>query len=236
MTSQQRGWYIDLLCWAWQEGGIDLDTVRDLCLSRHDVEFCDNFEEQRQSFAEVLRHFSHDCENGLFTHPKLAENRSEASDKSEKATDSANKRWHKKRICDRNAKALLRASNSLSKSLSSSEDLKEKKEDADLIESEEQPVRAEFDDQWQQFRRLYEEIGNPLIEADFTKAHRIWRVMDFGQKTTAIVNLAARKQHHEARYIPKPEKYLLDKEYTRVVMARSNGTSKYLNEEEKAAL
>lgn len=81
-------------------------------------------------------------------------------------------------------------------------------------------VSPEFDDQWQQFKRLYDEIGEPLIEADFRKAHLIWRVLDFGQRTTAIVNLAARKAVHEARFIPRPEKYLQDGEYSRAVIAR----------------
>ena len=97
-------------------------------------------------------------------------------------------------------------------------------------------VRPEFDDQWQQFRQLYSEIEKPdLVEEDFTKAHFTWAVLDFEQKTRAIVNLAARKLHHDPQYIPRPDKYLQGSEYRRTVVPRSNG-SRVMTIEEKAAL
>ena len=86
-------------------------------------------------------------------------------------------------------------------------------------------MRNLFDDQWQDFRRLYTETGKPLIEEDFTKAHFIWRVLDFSQRTTALANLAERKLQHDPQFIPKPERFLQGGEYARAVVTRVNGTS-----------
>lgn len=82
-------------------------------------------------------------------------------------------------------------------------------------------VRPEFDDQWQTFRRLYADSGKSLIEEDFTKAHLVWRVLDFAQRTLAIANITARVQAgewNEPRFIPKPERYLEGGEYKRKVV------------------
>jgi len=95
------------------------------------------------------------------------------------------------------------------------EDLKEKK-DGEIL-------RPDFDEQWQDFVRLYHESGKALIPEDFTKAHFIWRVLDFAQRTEALAKLAERKLLHDPQFIPKPERFLQGGEYARAVVARQNG-------------
>ena len=110
-----------------------------------------------------------------------------------------------------------------------SEDLKEKK-DGEILP-------PELDDQWQNFRRLYLDSGKPLIEEDFRKAHIVWRVLDFAQRTMALANLASHKLLTDPQFIPKPERFLTGGEYARAVVARTSGNGKkYLTDEEKAAL
>lgn len=221
MSSQQRGWYIDMLCWCWQENGMHANALRTLCVSS-DIDDCSDFGDLKNAFDDVLSHFTFQLDDGKISHPKLEELRSEISQRSEKATYSANMRWHGKRKakamrthCDSNA----RASKSISISNSSSEDLKKEK-DGEIL-------KPEFDDQWLLFRKIYESTGKPLIEKDFTKAHYMWRLLDFGQRTEAIANLSARKTHHDPQFIPSPERYLYDGEYSRGVVPRpANGTGR----------
>ncbi len=104
----------------------------------------------------------------------------------------------------------------------------------------EESMRPEFDDQWQHFRKLYEESGKPMIEEDFTRAHHAWRVLDFEQKTAAIVGITNRYEAGEwddPRYIPKPEKYLAG-EYKRVVVAKRSRIAAQLgrNDAQRAAV
>lgn len=122
MSSQQRGWYIDMLCWCWQENGMDANALRSLCTAG-DIDACSDFSDLKEAFDAVLSHFTATTIDGRISHPKLEELRLSVSQRSEKASDSANKRWHKKGSaeamrshCEGNA----RASNSLSKSLSES--------------------------------------------------------------------------------------------------------------------
>src|SRR5215475_14427075 len=80
MSSRQKGWYIDLLCWAWQEGGIRLATAKRMLSDTQatgerqgsDGERClqerENIDREMQ---EVLSHFTVKVENGLLSHPKL---------------------------------------------------------------------------------------------------------------------------------------------------------------------
>lgn len=92
----------------------------------------------------------------------------------------------------------------------------------------ENPVRPEFDDQWQDFRRQYSATGKPLLEEDFTKAHFLWAVMDFEQRSAAIAGIEVRQsagQWDDANFIPLPEKYLRG-EYKRGVIPRVNRTAR----------
>jgi len=94
-------------------------------------------------------------------------------------------------------------------------------------ESEENRMPPKLDDQWQEFRKQYMETGKPLIEEDFSKAHFLWAVMDFEQRTTAVAGIGLRKeagQWEDANFVPLPEKYLRS-EYKRGVIPRINGNS-----------
>ncbi len=72
-------------------------------------------------------------------------------------------------------------------------------------------MRPEWDDQWQDFAEKYRAAKPDLIDEDFLRAHHVWRVLDFAQRTDAIVGIVARRdsgQWDDPRYVPKPEKYL----------------------------
>jgi len=88
-------------------------------------------------------------------------------------------------------------------------------------------MRPEFDDQWQAFKKSYWLAGANLIEEDFTRAHHVWRVMDFEQRTLALDGIRLRvaaNQWDDPQYIPKPEKYLRE-EYKRKVIPRKRPQS-----------
>jgi len=88
-------------------------------------------------------------------------------------------------------------------------------------------MRPEFDDQWQAFKKSYWLAGANLIEEDFTRAHHVWRVMDFEQRTLALDGIRLRvaaNQWDDPQFIPKPEKYLRE-EYKRKVIPRKRPQS-----------
>jgi hypothetical protein len=74
MTSRQRGWYIDLLCWAWQEGGFSKGAAEVICQALRDRSG-ENPEEIRAELEEVLTHFTLDCGGDRISHPKLERQR-----------------------------------------------------------------------------------------------------------------------------------------------------------------
>jgi hypothetical protein len=90
MSSRQRGWYIDLLCWAWQEGGFDPEVADIICQTARDSEYADRMgdaDELKQIRTEmegVLSHFTVSLENGFISHPKLEEMRTDIARKAQK--------------------------------------------------------------------------------------------------------------------------------------------------------
>jgi len=89
MTSRQRGWYIDLLCWAWQEGGFFPNQAEVICQVLRDRQHIDylagtsesSAEEYRAigvEFEQVLSHFTYTLPDGRVSHNKLEPQRHEA--------------------------------------------------------------------------------------------------------------------------------------------------------------
>ncbi len=105
---------------------------------------------------------------------------------------------------------------------------------------EEESVPPKLDEQWQNFRAQYSATGKALIEEDFTKAHHLWRVMDFEQRTAALVGIRSRYEAEvwdDPAYIPLPEKYLRS-EYKRDVIPKSRAVARQLgrNDAQRAAV
>jgi len=101
MTSRQRGWYIDLLCWAWQEGGFLPDQAEIICQVLRDRQHIDylastsdsSTEEHRAIGAEfeaVLSHFTYVLADGRVSHNKLEPQRNEAKSLEKKHRKGAN--------------------------------------------------------------------------------------------------------------------------------------------------
>lgn len=85
-------------------------------------------------------------------------------------------------------------------------------------------MRAEWDDQWQEFRTKYQAVRQDLIDEDFLKAHHVWRVLDFSQRENSILGIAARidaGQWSDPQFIPKPEKYLREDRKRKVLPRRA---------------
>lgn len=168
-------------------------------------------------------------EDARWTNPRQERERQAAQAKSEKARESANTKWHGDASVMRSHgsridNAMPRASDSVCES-GSGYGFGEKK-DGDM--------RAEWDDQWQDFRGKYEAAKPDLIDEDFLKAHHVWRILDFSQREDSILGIAARidaGQWDEPRYIPKPEKYLQEDRKRKVLpragpkMSRGEATS-----------
>ncbi len=144
MSAQQRGWYIDLLCWCWQEGGVDPNTAQCLCNAFALPTNCQG------ELEVVLSHFTYQCGGGKISHPKLENIRKESEKRSVKASESANKRWHANAMpshCESNANKCI--SNSSSSS-SSSKDLK-KKRSRKISTTAYLGVDADFEEFWGEY-------------------------------------------------------------------------------------
>lgn len=90
-------------------------------------------------------------------------------------------------------------------------------------------MRTEFDEQWKDFRRQYEKVKLDLIEEDWIRAHHAWRVLDFEQKTQALIGIKVRLEGGywmESTYVPMPEKYLRE-DRKRPVLARGSQSKPY---------
>lgn len=204
MTVAERGVYITLLCFCWTEGSVpaSAQAIGRLCsMSASAVQ---------KIWPTIQRCF---VENeGRLRHKRLDAEREKQAAWRNRLAESGRKGG-----LSRDQASLKHAQ---IRAPLESEGGKEQTGDEDGKEKE---MRPEFDDQWQNFRRLYSQIGKPLIEDDFTVAHIRWRVLDFEQRTHALVNLAARKLHNEPQFIPSPVNYLKGTEYTREVVPRSSG-------------
>ncbi len=103
-------------------------------------------------------------------------------------------------------------------------------------------MRTEFDEQWKDFRRQYEKVKLDLIEEDWTRAHHVWRLLDFEQKTQAMAGIKARLEGGywtDSTYVPMPEKYLRE-DRKRPILARGSAavarpyTDSHMSLEEQA--
>lgn len=214
MNLEEIGLYAVCLNHAWMNGSLPsepLEIARAMKVPKGQF---------LRAWPRVLPCFQQDKE-GRWTNPRQERERVAAKAKSEKAAESAHKKWggdasamrsHTNRI----ENAMPRVSNSDSVSDSGAVVGSEEKKDGKVL-------KAEFDEQWQHFRRLYGRTGKELIEEDFAKAHFLWRVLDFAQRTMAIANIAANLdagQWRDPQWIPLPENYLRG-EYKRKVVPRS---------------
>jgi hypothetical protein len=89
-----------------------------------------------------------------------------------------------------------------------------------LIPSQEQPVRSEFDEQWQKFKTDYEAAKPDLLPEDWSRANYAWRILDFEQKLQAIAGIQLRLdagQWVDPQFIPKPDRYLREDRKRKVV-------------------
>lgn len=104
MTSRQKGWYIDLLCYAWQEGGLpdSLPALRTLTSFYADGEYLDMIPESSSrplikeladEFDEIISLFRTKLPDGRITHPRLHKLRLEMEQVSEQKTKAARARW-----------------------------------------------------------------------------------------------------------------------------------------------
>lgn len=208
MTFEQRGLYWTLLNHSWLNDGLPIEVMelKKLCTASKAFD---------RMWSEVSKCFKSD--GNRLRNPRQEIERAEAISKSASATKSVRTRY------ERSTNDTLRAYESESVySVGSKE-----KKDGEIL-------RAEFDDQWQDFRKQYEATGKPLIEEDFTKAHFLWAVLDFEQRGAAITGIGLRKdagQWEDANFVPLPEKYLRS-EYKRGVIPRTNGDRRLTRDEQ----
>jgi len=113
MSSRQRGWYIDLLCLAWQECGFHAYHAKLICQVSRDFEYVTGFsdgnpsdasDEIESEFGFVLDLFTFKFPDGRLSHPKLEHQRGafkERQDKQKQAAKSTNaKRSSKRALSD----------------------------------------------------------------------------------------------------------------------------------------
>jgi hypothetical protein len=150
MSARQVGWYIRLLAYCWQEGGLpdwgderngdrDDSLPRTLAQIHRDITFVDEMVDNHDSNSACIREiesewrwvlamFSFKSPEGRRFHPKLYQQYTESSNaysKRVEAAEKTNKKRGANRNADRSGNRSLRASESESKS--SSEDLKKEK-------------------------------------------------------------------------------------------------------------
>lgn len=90
MDAAEVGAYVRLLCLQWQGGGLPNDPAKLAALSGH-------------AFASAVASKFSKCPDGLLRNARLEDCRKKASEKSEKATASAVKRWNEEKKEDANA-------------------------------------------------------------------------------------------------------------------------------------
>ena len=103
MSSRQKGWYIDLLAYAWQEDGLPNNTEALQALTSYfaDLEGLDrggpdntsNIYNLREEFLKVVGMFNEKLPTKRITHTKLWRLRQEMEEVSATKTRAANKRW-----------------------------------------------------------------------------------------------------------------------------------------------
>lgn len=94
---------------------------------------------------------------------------------------------------------------------------KEKKDEAEMTPA--------LDEQFQEFKRLYEAVGNPIDE-DFSGMSFCWKAwngLDFPQKCAVVESLRVR-QAAGVMVLHKPDNYLLKNEWKRKIQQRRNGS------------
>ncbi len=98
------------------------------------------------------------------------------------------------------------------------------------------PAASEpLDEQFAEFRLLFEEVGNPIPEefANGSFTHRAWSILDFFQRKVVVESLRERKAAG-VQVLNRPDTYLTKGEYKRKIRQHRNGTGN--SAEELAAL
>jgi hypothetical protein len=104
MTSRQKGWYIDLMAYAWQEGGLPnkLPALRTMTSFYADREYLEMIPESYSApllkelcdeFDEIIARFKTVLPDGRITHPRLHKLRQEMEQVNEQKTKAARSRW-----------------------------------------------------------------------------------------------------------------------------------------------
>jgi len=232
MTGLQRGWYIDLIAHAWQEGGLpdDENACRRLTSFHSDLEIIDclasdpeSDSEWRRRFADdfnnVFAIFSHILENGRRSHPKLEDQRVLAEltlGKRQDAARSTNEKRKANQDGHRDGDRALRAS--YSNSYSSSTEVQEKEKP--LRAREDLPTGFALDEQYAKFRLCCQQFGMIVSDPeDFLgDAWFGWKVLDFEQKEAACANILARKEAGlDPRFTSLPAKFIRNREWKRPI-------------------
>jgi len=110
--------------------------------------------------------------------------------------------------------------------------------DTEQIQSRAEPLMTPpLDEQFQEYRRLFEIVGNPIPE-DFANGSFCWRAwcgLDYNQRSAAVDSLRERQRVGEA-VLHNPDTYLTKGGYKRGIRKVSNGRSSGLSVDELAAL
>ena len=100
MSSRQKGWYMDLLCFAWQEHGLSsaIAVLQRLTSYWDDHNYIDKlsgqpepFNELKEEFEEVVEMFSLELGEDRVTHPKLEEIRIKSENDSIRKAENGRK-------------------------------------------------------------------------------------------------------------------------------------------------
>ncbi len=96
-------------------------------------------------------------------------------------------------------------------------------------------ISEPLDEQFAEFRSLFEEVGNPIPEefANGSFCHRAWGILDFFQRKVVVESLRERKAAG-VQVLNRPDTYLTKGEYKRKIRQHRNGTGN--TAEELAAL
>ncbi len=239
MSSRQRGWYIDLLNWAWQEHGFHPSQAEIICQVSRDRELVDSLAGSSElncaamrdidyELEAVISQFSVDCGGGKVSHQKLEQIRSESLQKTKQQSEAGRATQAKLRA-KLSANQALRASDSGSVSVVSSKE--------GGVGETKLPAGYAMDEQYQDFRGAVREWGCNVIEEDFVAAWPAWRVLDGLQRAAAADGVKARTISGIAPDFAKsPKNYLQGREWKRPIKIPNGKRPRGLTTEELAAL
>ena len=204
MSFGERGFYWTALNHSWLNDGLPVDEGEIIKL------FGLRGRKGFNSIRNVLDSCFKSDGNRLRNHRQEVE-RLAAITKSKRATESVRSRY------ERRSNDALRAY--VSVSVSSSEDLKEKK-DGEILP-------PELDEQFLEYQRLFSLVGNPIPE-DFAAGSfcwRAWSILDFEQREAVVESLKVREAAG-VQVLHSADNYISKREYKRPLRKATNGNGK----------